>query len=308
MEVQRKDEAQQGDGMFGTPSRRAVVGAGCAVALGVVATGTGLGAYMENDDPLTDKPHGRGNATGAYAADDVILSMCNNCNTYCTIKVRVADAADGAEANEGATALVRKIAGNPYSPLNSQPYAPVPYETRPEDALSPDGGMAVAGRATNGGMICLKGQSGIQLAHDRFRITKPLRRVGARGGDEWETVDWDTALDEIVHGSPTLGTPGIAEWYAWAPKKQVEADVALVESGAMTQDEFEAKWADILIDTKHPDLGPKSNLFCSAGGDRMFLIGDRLTQNGFGSVNNFNHGGVCGMMGVMANVRTHPTT
>ena len=52
----------------------------------------------------------------------------------------------------------------------------------------------------------------------------------------------------------------------------------------------------------------RSNLFCSAGGDRMFLIGDRLTQLGFGSVNNFNHGGVCGMTGVMANVRTHPTT
>ena len=59
---------------------------------------------------------------------------------------------------------------------------------------------------------------------------------------------------------------------------------------------------------EHPDLGPKSNLFCSAGGDRMFLVGDRLTQLGFGSVNNFNHGGVCGMTGVMANVRTHPTT
>ncbi len=32
MEVQRKDEAQERAGMFGTPSRRAVVGAGCAVA------------------------------------------------------------------------------------------------------------------------------------------------------------------------------------------------------------------------------------------------------------------------------------
>ena len=294
--------------VFGTPSRRAVVGAGCAVALGALAAGTGLGAYMASDDPMTDTPHGRGSATGAYAADDVILSMCNNCNTYCTIKVRVADAADGPEANEGATALVRKIAGNPYSPLNSQPYAPVPYATRPEEALAPGDGMAREGRATNGGMICLKGQAGIQLVHDRFRITRPLRRVGARGSDEWETVDWDTALDEIVHGSPALGTPGIAEWYAWAPKKQVEADVALVESGEMTQEAFDAKWADKLIDTKHPDLGPKSNLFCSAGGDRMFLIGDRLTQNGFGSVNNYNHGGVCGMTGVMANVRTHPTT
>ncbi|MFR9168033.1 MAG: hypothetical protein ACLVKI_05035 [Gordonibacter urolithinfaciens] len=55
---------------------------------------------------MTDTPHGRGTATGAYAADDVILSMCNNCNTYCTIKVRVCDAADGPQANEGATALV----------------------------------------------------------------------------------------------------------------------------------------------------------------------------------------------------------
>lgn len=315
MEAQHKDGRRcdaasepQRSSLFGTPSRRAVVGAGCAVAAGALVAGGGLGAYMAADDPLTDEPHGRGNATGACAADDVILSMCNNCNSYCTIKVRVTDAADGKQANDGATALVRKIAGNPYSPLNSQPYAPIPYATRPEEALAPGDDMAVAGRASNGGMICLKGQAGIQLVHDRFRITQPLRRVGERGSDEWETVSWDTALDEIVNGSPALGTPGIAEWYAYAPKKQVEADVALVESGEMTKDAFAAKWADKLIDVEHPDLGPKSNLFCSAGGDRMFLIGDRLTQLGFGSVNNFNHGGVCGMTGVMANVRTHPTT
>lgn len=295
-------------GVFGTPSRRAVVGAGAAVAAGALVGGGALAGFMASTDPMTDAPHGRGDATGATPADDVILSMCNNCNSYCTIKVRVCDAADGPEANGGATSLVRKIAGNPYSPLNSQPYAPVPYGTRPEEALAPGDGMAREGRATNGGMICLKGQSGVQLVHDELRITRPLRRVGARGSDEWETVDWDTALDEIVNGSPTLGTPGISEWYAFAPKKQVEADVALMESGEMTRDEFAAKWADALIDVEHPDLGPKSNLFCSAGGDRMFLIGDRLTQLGFGSVNNFNHGGVCGMTGVMANVRTHPTT
>lgn len=293
---------------FGTPSRRAVVGAGVAVTLGTLAAGAGLGGYMVTDNPLTDKPHGRGGATGAYAADDVILSMCNNCNTYCTIKVRVGDAADGPGANDGATALVRKIAGNPYSPLNSQPYAPVPYDTRPEEALAPDGAMAQAGRATNGGMICLKGQSGIQLAHDTFRITSPLRRVGDRGSDQWESVSWDTALDEIVNGSATLGTPGISSWWAYASKKEVDADVALVESGAMTKEAFASKWGDKLIDTDHPDLGPKSNLFCSMGGDRMFLIGDRFTQECFGSVNHFNHGGVCGVTGVMSNVRTHPTT
>ncbi|RDB62038.1 molybdopterin dinucleotide-binding protein [Gordonibacter sp. 28C] len=295
-------------GAFGTPSRRAVVGASAAVALGALAGGAGLGAYMASNDPLTDSPHGRGRASDAYGADDVVLSMCNNCNTYCTIKVRVADAAEGAAAAEGATALVRKISGNPYSPLNSQPYAPVSYGTAPVDALAPDGSMAVEGRATNGGMICLKGQAGIQLAHDALRVTQPLRRVGGRGSDEWETVSWDEAVDEIVNGSPSLGTPGVAEWWAYAPKKDVEADVALVEAGEMAKDAFAQKWADKLIDVEHPDLGPKSNLFCSCGGDRMFLIGDRFTQKCFGSVNNFNHGGVCGMTGVMGNARTHPTT
>lgn len=293
---------------FGTPSRRAVVGAGAAVALGALAGGIGLGTYMANADPYVDSPHGRGDETDAYTADDVILSMCNNCNTYCTIKVRVADAAEGETAAEGASALVRKIAGNPYSPLNSQPYAPVPYATAPEEALAADGAMARLGRARNGGMICLKGQAGIQLAHDALRITQPLRRVGERGGNEWESVSWDTALDEIVNGSPALGTPGIASWWAYAPQEEVEADVARVEAGEMDKAAFAEKWTDALIDTDHPDLGPKSNLFCACGGDRMFLIGERFTQQGFGSVNQFNHGGVCGMTGVMGNARTHPTT
>ena len=87
-----------------------------------------------------------------------------------------------------------------------------------------------------------------------------------------------------------MGTPGIAEWYAWAPKKQVEADVALVESGAMTQDEFEAKWADILIDTKHPDLGPKSNqiIIWNTRADGRRQLNARFAQT-FGTVNNFSH-------------------
>lgn len=296
------------ENVFGTPTRRAAVGMGCAVAAGALLAGGGLGAYMATHDPLVDSPHGSGKVTGAYPADDVILSMCNNCNTYCTIKVRLCDAADGQQAQQGATALVRKIAGNPYSPLNSQPYAPVPYDTPLEQALAPDGQMASVGRTTSGGMICLKGQSGIQLVHDTFRITSPLRRVGPRGSNQWERVSWDTALNEIANGSPTLGTPGISQWWAYVPKDQVDADLALVQKGSLTHDAFAEKYKDKLIDTDHPDLGPKSNLFCSMGGDRMFLIGDRFTGQGFGSVNHFNHGGVCGVTGVMANVRTHPTT
>ncbi len=53
----------------------------CAARAGALVAGGRAGGLYGSDDPLTDEPHGRGNATGAYAADDVILSMCNNCNT-----------------------------------------------------------------------------------------------------------------------------------------------------------------------------------------------------------------------------------
>lgn len=303
-EVSASGEEGSREFSFGTPSRRAVVGAGCAVALGAVATGVGLSAYIANDDPLADNPHGRGDATGSYNADDVILSMCNGCNTSCPIKVRVCDPADdGGEA----TVLIRKISGNPYSPLNTQPYAPVPYETPPSDALVPDGSFAKTGRSASGGVTCLKGQAGIQLAHNALRVTRPLRRVGERGGDQWESVSWDTALDEIVNGSSAIGTPGIASWWAYAPKEKVDEDVARVKGGLMSKTDFDEKWRDILIDVDHPDVGPKSNLLCSFGSDRGF-INSRFVQKGFGSINTYAHGGVCGYTGVVSNARTHPTT
>ena len=60
MEAQHKDGRRcdaasepQRSSLFGTPSRRAVVGAGCAVAAGALVAGGGLGAYMAADDPLT---------------------------------------------------------------------------------------------------------------------------------------------------------------------------------------------------------------------------------------------------------------
>lgn len=297
-------EKRASGSLFGTPTRRAVVGAGCAVALGAIATGAGLSAYVANDNPHTDTAHGRGDATDSYTADDVILSMCNGCNTSCPIKVRVCDPAkDGGEA----TVLLRKISGNPYSPLNTQPYAPMPYDTPPDQALVPDGSFALKGRSASGGMTCLKGQSGIQLAHNALRVTQPLRRVGERGNDQWESVSWDEALDEIINGSDALGTPGIASWWAYAPKEEVDADVALVKSGNMSKADFDNKWRDILIDVDHPDVGPKSNLLCSFGSDRGF-INSRFVQKGFGSINTYGHGGVCGFTGAVSNAQTHPTS
>lgn len=46
--------------------------------------------------------------------------------------------------------------------------------------------------------ICQRGHSHLQRIYDPDRIKHPLRRVGARGADEWEQITWDEAIEEIT--------------------------------------------------------------------------------------------------------------
>jgi anaerobic selenocysteine-containing dehydrogenase len=48
------------------------------------------------------------------------------------------------------------------------------------------------------GRNCAKGPATLNQVTDPDRILYPLRRVGPRGGGQWERVSWDTALDEIA--------------------------------------------------------------------------------------------------------------
>lgn len=45
---------------------------------------------------------------------------------------------------------------------------------------------------------CPRGLSMHERAYSRTRIKYPMRRVGERGGDEWERISWDEAIGEIV--------------------------------------------------------------------------------------------------------------
>lgn len=282
------------------PTRRTVLKAGAvgAGALGLV----GLFHDGFGDRYAEATPHGTGDDTDSYTARNVIYSMCMQCNTYCTIKVRLTDPGES-----GATSLVRKIAGNPYSPLMTQPLPAIPYDTDPEAAVVGLGNMPKDSKSRSGGVACLKGQAGAQIVHDRMRITQPLKRVGERGSKEWKTISWDQAVEEIVNGSD-LGTPGLKEWWAFAPEEPVMTDWAKVGEGEMTQAEFEDRWGDKLIDPTRPEIGPKSNLMAVLCGERQPLLGERFANNVFGTKNQFNHGGTCGLTGVQANVHTHPTT
>lgn len=244
-----------------------------------------------------DKDHGIGTSFEDYTAQDVLFTTCEQCNTHCTIKALIKP-----QGQSGAyTSIVRKIAGNPYSPLNMVPYGQIDYRTKIQEAALGGGSVAVLGRGFRGGRTCLKGQAGIQTTYDAFRVRTPLKRVGPRGSGEWETISWEQAYDEIVNGSPDLKTPGLKELWAFVPEEDVMADWEKVKAGDLTQEAFDRKYKDVLIDTKHPDFGPKANQIACLGGDRRDFMRTRIWEQGFGSVNFDDHGGICGVSSVIGN-------
>lgn len=110
--------------------------------------------------------------------ENVINTVCLQCNTGCGIKVKLLNG------------LAVKIDGNPYSPWAMTPHLSLDssvYDTAPID-----------------GVACLKGQSGIQTLYDPYRIVKVLKRKGPRGSNQWETIDFNKAVEEIVNGGKSV--------------------------------------------------------------------------------------------------------
>ncbi|TKJ29889.1 MAG: hypothetical protein CEE40_06815 [Chloroflexi bacterium B3_Chlor] len=50
----------------------------------------------------------------------------------------------------------------------------------------------------NNGKICPKAQAGLQVLYDPDRIKGPMRRVGERGGGQWEPISWDEVIAQVV--------------------------------------------------------------------------------------------------------------
>ncbi|MFB6159667.1 MAG: molybdopterin-dependent oxidoreductase, partial [Haloferacaceae archaeon] len=275
-------------------------------SIGLIGAASSATVNLDTTDLWTDhNQHYVGDDHGEYDASDVIHTTCGQCNTFCPIKVRIAD-----ESATGAySSLVRKLAGNPYSFLNTQPFAQVPYGSDPDDVATGDlegtGDVDADRWSLSGGRICLKGQAGIQTAFDTYRVRKPMKRVGPRGADEWKTISWEQAITEIVEGDDELGHPGLRELWGFAPKDAVMSDWEAVQSGDMSKSTFDEKWGDALIDTDHPDLGPKANQIVDVGGFRRNFIRARLWKQGLGSINSAHHAGTCGFSSVMGNVRSY---
>ena len=222
--------------------------------------------------------------------ENFIYSSCLNCNTGCGIKCKIQDG------------VLVKIDGNPYNPWNLVPQ--LPMKTSLGDASTVDAGL------------CPKGQAGVQIAYDPYRIKKVLKRAGKRGENEWVTIPFDQAITEIVEGGKLFSTisgeenrevDGLKTIMALkdnAIAKDMSHDVAEIwaekEKEKKTQlvEDFKTKHKDNLnklIDPNHPDLGPKNNQFVMAwgrlkNGRKEFI--SRLGE-GFGTTNMHGHTTVC---------------
>jgi anaerobic selenocysteine-containing dehydrogenase len=77
------------------------------------------------------------------------------------------------------------------------------------------------------GVICAKGQAGINQVYFPDRILYPLRRVGARGEHKWKRITWDEALDEIAGRLQPLLDAGTPEklMYQYGRNKASQAKV-----------------------------------------------------------------------------------
>jgi anaerobic selenocysteine-containing dehydrogenase len=48
------------------------------------------------------------------------------------------------------------------------------------------------------GVMCAKGQAGVNQVYDPDRILYPMKRAGARGEGKWKRISWDEALTELT--------------------------------------------------------------------------------------------------------------
>lgn len=256
----------------------------CSALLGfslatVSATGRILDAIGEG---AAEAANAVGIAENAYAhhlPENQLMSVCQQCNTNCGMKVKIIDG------------KVAKIDGNPYSPWTLTPN--ISYNTPLSEA------------AVVEGALCPKGQAGVQAIYDPYRIVKVLKRAGKRGENKWKTVSFEQAIKEIVEGGDLFGEgkiEGIKDICTLKDPKIASAlaeDAAQVTAKKMTLEAFKTKHADnlkYLIDPDHPDFGPKNNQFClnwgrlKAGRTEMLK---RLVNNALGSTNTHGHTTVC---------------
>ncbi|MFN3597363.1 MAG: molybdopterin-dependent oxidoreductase [Rubricoccaceae bacterium] len=220
-------------------------------------------------------------------AENIVYTTCMNCNTGCAIKAKFSDG------------VLVKVDGSPFSPWTMAPHIDYAHSPANPDVAKLDGA------------ICPKGQAGIQVLYDPYRIRRVLKRNGPRGSGEWISIPFEQAVREVVDGGRLFAhvpgeedrhVEGLRDLYALrdpAVARAMADDVKAIQDGSLSVAEFKERHAEhlhTLIDPDHPDLGPKNNQFVfnwgrMKGGRSQFV--QRFVSDAFGSVNRHGHTTVC---------------
>ncbi|WP_237173598.1 tetrathionate reductase subunit A [Paracandidimonas lactea] len=258
-------------------SRRRMLLRGGAVAGGLAAFAAGYGetvvkgakGLITGSSGEATKSATRGNSltpefridplTGRLATQPgqvVSPSSCLGCWTQCGVRVRV----------DTAHNQIIRIAGNPYHPLATT--HPASMETPVREVYAMLGGEnGLEGRATS----CARGSAMLEHQKAPHRVLTPLKRVGPRGGGQWESISLEQLVQEVCEGGDLFG------------EGHVDGLRAIRD-------------VSTLIDPENPEYGPKSNqlLVTDAANEGRTPLINRFAKQSFGTVNVSNHGSYCG--------------
>lgn len=188
----------------------------------------------------------------------VSYTMCLGCTTLCGVRVRY----------DKKTGAVIRVAGNPYSPLSSDPT--VPYNASIRESF-----VAVSRKDESGllqrSTACGRGNAVLENMTSPFRVTQPLKRVGPRNGGRWEPISFEQLVEEVVEGGDLFG------------EGQVE--------GLRTLRDLKTP-----IDPAQPEFGARVNqvVLIDSVDDGRRSFAQRFLKSAYGSNNYAGHGGYCG--------------
>lgn len=212
------------------------------------------------DDPIyanAQKTEGR-IATSFTKNSDFSLrnGVCNGCTSHCGMRVKI----------DNHTGRIIKASGNPYNPLSTDPW--LPYDTPLKDSFTLLGKDSHRYRST----ACARGNVVFDRHYDEGRVLTPLKRVGKRGENRWESISPEQLIREITQGGNLFGE---GEVQGLAAIRDLETP----------------------IDPNDPKAGPRANGLCVLGtgdeGRQAYMV--QRFIGAFGTRNYMGHTAICGL-------------
>ncbi|PKO55582.1 MAG: tetrathionate reductase subunit TtrA, partial [Betaproteobacteria bacterium HGW-Betaproteobacteria-21] len=191
-------------------------------------------------------------------AQQVSYTACLGCTTLCGVRVRV----------DKASGRVLRVAGNPYSPLSTDPHLPMKASVKESFiALSGFQDKGLGGRST----ACGRGNAAMDQMSSPFRVLTPMKRVGPRNGGQWAPIPFEQLVKELVEGGDLFG------------EGHVDGFAALRDLGTP-------------IDPDAPELGAKINQVAvlTSVNDGREVFSRRFWNQAYGTLNHVGHGSYCG--------------